>query len=176
MSDLSQGPGWWQASDGKWYPPQATGGAGNLASFGQRAIAVIFDMLITIGVFIPVIIVVLIGFALSNILGVLLAVVGYAAAFVFGLYLYWLQGEVGGTPAKRLLGLKVVKEDTGQPTGGGMGIVRQIAHMLDSFLCYIGYLFPLWDAKRQTFADKIIGTVVLADQPKMDFGADIFKS
>lgn len=22
MSDYSQGPGWWQASDGKWYPPQ----------------------------------------------------------------------------------------------------------------------------------------------------------
>lgn len=21
MSDSSQGPGWWQASDGKWYPP-----------------------------------------------------------------------------------------------------------------------------------------------------------
>ena len=24
MSDVSQGPGWWQASDGKWYPPQET--------------------------------------------------------------------------------------------------------------------------------------------------------
>ena len=24
MSDVSQGPGWWQASDGKWYPPEAT--------------------------------------------------------------------------------------------------------------------------------------------------------
>jgi len=22
MSDVSQGPGWWQASDGRWYPPQ----------------------------------------------------------------------------------------------------------------------------------------------------------
>jgi len=22
MSDIAQGPGWWQASDGKWYPPQ----------------------------------------------------------------------------------------------------------------------------------------------------------
>jgi hypothetical protein len=21
MSDISQGPGWWQAADGKWYPP-----------------------------------------------------------------------------------------------------------------------------------------------------------
>lgn len=24
MSDVSQGPGWWQATDGKWYPPTAT--------------------------------------------------------------------------------------------------------------------------------------------------------
>jgi Domain of unknown function (DUF4190) len=24
MSDVSQGPGWWQASDNKWYPPTAT--------------------------------------------------------------------------------------------------------------------------------------------------------
>lgn len=23
MSDLAQGPDWWQASDGKWYPPEA---------------------------------------------------------------------------------------------------------------------------------------------------------
>jgi hypothetical protein len=23
MSDSSQGPGWWEASDGKWYPPEA---------------------------------------------------------------------------------------------------------------------------------------------------------
>ena len=22
MSDVSNGPGWWQASDGKWYPPE----------------------------------------------------------------------------------------------------------------------------------------------------------
>lgn len=27
MSDSSQGPGWWQASDGKWYPPEQTPGA-----------------------------------------------------------------------------------------------------------------------------------------------------
>lgn len=26
MSDASQGPGWWQASDGRWYPPTAQPG------------------------------------------------------------------------------------------------------------------------------------------------------
>ena len=28
MSDASQGPGWWQASDGKWYPPEQAPGTG----------------------------------------------------------------------------------------------------------------------------------------------------
>lgn len=27
MSDVSQGPGWWQASDRKWYPPEAVPGS-----------------------------------------------------------------------------------------------------------------------------------------------------
>jgi hypothetical protein len=37
MSDYSQGPGWWQASDGKWYPPQQHPGAAPQAppSYGQ---------------------------------------------------------------------------------------------------------------------------------------------
>jgi uncharacterized membrane protein len=30
MSDQSQGPGWWQASDGKWYPPEQAPGAAQL--------------------------------------------------------------------------------------------------------------------------------------------------
>ncbi len=25
-------------------------------------------------------------------------------------------------------------------------------------MCYLGYLWPLWDKKKQTFADKIFGT------------------
>jgi len=48
-----------------------------------------------------------------------------------------------------------------EPIGAGMAFVRDICHILDSLACYIGFLFPLWDAKRQTFADKIIHTVVI---------------
>jgi hypothetical protein len=40
MSDTSQGPGWWQASDGKWYPPeQAPAGAGGGAGAGVGSYA-----------------------------------------------------------------------------------------------------------------------------------------
>ena len=35
MSDTSQGPGWWQASDGKWYPPEQAPGAAPQSSGGR---------------------------------------------------------------------------------------------------------------------------------------------
>jgi RDD family protein len=56
---------------------------------------------------------------------------------------------------------KVVSEKTRQPIGFGKSIVRQLAHIIDSAICYVGYLFPLWDAKRQTIADKIMSTICL---------------
>jgi hypothetical protein len=36
---------------------------------------------------------------------------------------------------------------------------------LDSLACYVGWLWPIWDSKRQTFADKIMKTVVVR-QPR----------
>jgi hypothetical protein len=39
MSDTSQGPGWYQADDGKWYPPQP-GGAGMVAAPKTSGLAI----------------------------------------------------------------------------------------------------------------------------------------
>jgi hypothetical protein len=60
-----------------------------------------------------------------------------------------------------MAGTKLVSATTGQSIGGGMGFGRAVVHILDGLPCYLGYLWPLWDSKRQTFADKIIGTYVL---------------
>jgi hypothetical protein len=35
--------------------------------------------------------------------------------------------------------------------------------MIDGAICGIGWLFPLWDTKRQTIADKIVKSVVVVD-------------
>ena len=64
-------------------------------------------------------------------------------------------------------------EETGQIIGGGMGIVRHFAHLVDSLICYIGWFFPLWDPKRQTIADKIMKTVVTSGNPKTDFATAV---
>ncbi len=41
-----------------------------------------------------------------------------------------------------------------------MALVRDLVHIVDGFF-YLGYLWPLWDAKKQTFADKILTTLVV---------------
>ncbi|MEK0556824.1 RDD family protein [Mycobacterium ulcerans] len=88
----------------------------------------------------------------------LLSLVGLA-------YLVWdygyRQGTTGSSIGKSIMKFKVVSETTGEPLGFGMSVVRQLAHIVDAVICYIGFLFPLWDAKRQTLADKIMTTVCL---------------
>jgi uncharacterized RDD family membrane protein YckC len=81
-----------------------------------------------------------------------------------GLQIYnrWiLAGRTGQSWGKRVLRIRLISEQTGQPIGGGMAFLRDICHIVDAIICYIGFLFPLWDAKRQTLADKIVKTVVV---------------
>ena len=76
-------------------------------------------------------------------------VTGFLPAAV---YFFW--NSIG----KSVLKFKVVSEKTWQPIGFWLSLVRQIAHYVDQLMCYIGYLFPLWDDKRQTIADKLMST------------------
>lgn len=220
MSDTSQGPGWWQASDGKWYPPEQAPGAaptappsggyggaqqqsgspqpggygqpagydqpggygqpagygygaagGNYAEWITRVLAYLVDWVIAA---IPMILGAILastGKGLLVVIGVLLYLVGFVAA----LYFAFLTGKTGQSPGKRVMGIKVVNEATGQPIGGGMGIARAFIHIIDGIPCYLGYLWPLWDDKKQTFTDKVLSTVVLDGQPKQSFGPDLFK-
>ncbi|WP_372593265.1 RDD family protein [Actinotalea sp.] len=70
------------------------------------------------------------------------------------------QGGTGQSVGKKVLGIRLLKEADGQPVGVGMALVRDIVHIVDGFF-YLGYLWPLWDAKKQTFADKILTTLVV---------------
>lgn len=71
-----------------------------------------------------------------------------------------LQGYTGATPGKRVVGIAVVRASTGRPAGLVTSALRVVAHLLDAILL-IGYLRPLWDAQCRTFADSLLGTVVL---------------
>ena len=71
-----------------------------------------------------------------------------------------MQAYWGVTPGKLVMGIAVVGEDDGRPVGLLRTLLRWLAHIIDSILL-IGFLRPLWNEKRKTFADSIIGTIVL---------------
>lgn len=74
------------------------------------------------------------------------------------------QGTTGQSIGKKTMGIRLVKESTGGPVGIGMVFVREILSFINAFFFYLGYLWPLWDTKRQTFTDKIVGSVVVRDR------------
>jgi uncharacterized RDD family membrane protein YckC len=121
------------------------------ANWGQRVLAYLIDVA-------PVIIVVVVLARIS----VALLVIGWLVGLGWSIYNRWyLGGTTGQSIGKKALNIRLVSEESGQPIGMLMAFVRDICHIVDSIICYIGYLFPLWDAKRQTIADKIVKTVVV---------------
>jgi uncharacterized RDD family membrane protein YckC len=166
MSDVNYG-----AAPG--YPPPPS--YGPLASWGERVVATLIDWAIVFVGYIVVLIVASILGQIASVLGVLVGLIGYLGLLGASLYFSYLNGSTGQSPGKRLTGLKVISEDTGGLIGGGAGIGRGLLHIIDSAICYIGFLFPLWDAKRQTIADKIIKTVVVTGAPKQPFGVGLVR-
>lgn len=82
------------------------------------------------------------------------------AALGWQIYNRWIvAGRTGQSLGKRVLKIKLVAEATGQPIGALNAFLRDLVHILDG-IAYVGYLWPLWDDKRQTFADKLMKTVV----------------
>jgi uncharacterized RDD family membrane protein YckC len=73
----------------------------------------------------------------------------------------WATGRTGKTPGRLLFGTKVVREADRQVLGPNSGIGRSLLHVLDGLSLGLGYLWPLWDKKKQTFADKVIHSVVI---------------
>ena len=123
------------------------------ASWGSRVVARIIDGLI-IGL-VPVILMIASGGSGGlYFLGVLLLLGG-------SIFLAHQVGTTGQTPGRKAVNIQVIKESTGQPIGFGLAIGRWLLDIVNGLPCYLGYLWPLWDAKKQTFSDKIVGSVVV---------------
>jgi uncharacterized RDD family membrane protein YckC len=71
------------------------------------------------------------------------------------------QGRTGYTYGKRKGGIRTVRIADGQPSGAGSCVVRYLLHGIINNACYLDYLWPLWDPRRQTLTDKILSTVVV---------------
>lgn len=96
-------------------------------------------------------------------LGLVALLIGYGWSIGFQVWNRWVrQGRTGQSLGKKVMGIQLLLERTEEPIGVGMACLRDLGHGVDTVL-FVGYLWPLWDPKRQTFADKILGTVVVTD-------------
>ncbi|MEU2426219.1 RDD family protein [Streptomyces sp. NPDC007851] len=146
-----QQPGYPQQG-GYGYPQQGYGATPPYANWGQRFLGTLVDGLVFL---VPYILV------LFSSKAAVLGIIGGLAFLGLAIWQLIQEGRTGQTIGKKALGIRLVKEATGQPIGVGMAFVRRIAHILDSLACYLGWLWPAWDSKRQTFADKVCGTIVI---------------
>jgi Mce-associated membrane protein len=77
----------------------------------------------------------------------------------------WL---IGWSLGRAVFGIAVRRPD-GSPVGLGRLILRDVAHLLDTAALVIGWLWPLWDRRRRTFADLLARTEVHnVERPQRD--------
>jgi uncharacterized RDD family membrane protein YckC len=131
--------------------PMPTGRAsGPRAGFWKRFAAFFIDELLLA---IPVVILVLISDqTVGNIVSIVVALAYFS---------YFEGGPTGQTLGKRALGIRVIDFNAGGPIGYGRGLLRTIGRYLSGIVFLLGYLWMLWDREKQTWHDKIAGTVVV---------------
>lgn len=70
-----------------------------------------------------------------------------------------LPAVKGFSLGRALFGIAVVHR-TGARAGVWRLLVRDLAHLLDTAALFLGWLWPLWDRRRRTFADLLLRTEV----------------
>ena len=110
----------------------------------------------------------------EGLLRVMIGVMLGSLALLVGYVIWWLFAlRRGQTPGKRLVGIRVIK-DNGEPSGWGYTFLREfvIKGLLGGFLSGMtggiyfaaAHLWPLWDRDRQALHDKMIGTLVVQNR------------
>lgn len=168
MSAQPQGPGWWQASDGNWYPPEGQAAAvpppyptASVAvqpppypvGYGQPGGAVTAP-LSSAGK----------RFGANLLDGVLMLFTLFIGWVIWSLVI-WSKGQ---SPGKALLGMRCVRTDTGRCATWGEMALRElvgkaILGAITSGITTIISGFMILGASRQGIWDKIANTVVVDD-------------
>ena len=157
---------------------------GRVATFGQRALGLIIDTLLSLIGFIPAIIgmVVLIAAAptrtgavdaygypvmeggdgeMAAVGGILIAL---GVLLSLGITLWnrvFRMGRTGQSVGKSAMGLKLIDDKTGQPIGVGMCFLRELVAAIANQVFYLSWLWMLWDTDKQTLGDKAVHSTVV---------------
>ena len=93
-------------------------------------------------------------------IGLLLIFLGVALAIGIQIWnRYFKMGRTGQSVGKKMFGLKLVDQVTGQPIGAGKAFLRDFINGLLSPICQ---MWMLWDANRQTLGDLAVKSSVIS--------------
>jgi uncharacterized RDD family membrane protein YckC len=77
-------------------------------------------------------------------------------------YYVLMEGYLGQTVGKMLLGIKVVKEETGEVPGIGAAAIRTVLRVIDGFASYlVAFVTVLISGKNQRLGDMAANTLVV---------------
>ena len=72
---------------------------------------------------------------------------------------FWVNYD-GATPGKRFLGIKIIKTDESK-LNYAIAFVRWLGELVSGFVLCLGYIWIIFDKKKQGWHDKIAGTYVI---------------
>jgi len=82
-------------------------------------------------------------------------------------YKTFLVGKFGATLGKMITGIKIVDENGNKISYGTAFLrevlVKDIVYMFLFFISWLGFLWAIWDKKKQTWHDKIARTLVIKE-------------
>lgn len=164
-------PGGWQQPAPSFQPP----GGVALASWGSRVGAALLDgLILTVGL-IALVLVIVLAFAINDVLGIVGAVLfglfAIAVYVAYGGFFMARDGQHNGqTPGKQIVGIRVIR-DAGQPFDLGHGILREFVVKILLFGWVGGFflsiptlldvLWPLWDDQDRALHDMVVSTHVV---------------
>lgn len=179
------------SAQGGWGPPGGYAAQGppagqlRLAGFFIRAVGAIIDSLIISVIIAPALIYLFVGeteiepctvdasgeiditgtldnalceVPTSSTIAITVGLAAVLSVLAFGLVVV-MDGR-GGSPGKRAVGIRLVGMDY-RPIGTGRALGRAIVRIFSGAICYLGYLWMLWDPNKQTWHDKAVSSIVV---------------
>ena len=129
--------------------------------FWMRVLATIIDSIITILSTFPILYLIYgAGYFESEemIQGPLDFFFSYAFPLIWTIS-FWTYRQA--TPGKMIIDAKIVDAKTGGKPTSGQFVGRYFAYFLSALPLGLGYLWAAWDPKKQTWHDKLAGTLVV---------------
>ena len=104
--------------------------------------------------------------------GIVLGIVGTVLRFALGtsigealsgiadaVYFTYFHGSTGRTPGDAALGIRVVDLESGEVIGFARAFARWLVSIVSAVVLVLGFLWMLWDPRRQTWHDKAVGSL-----------------